>query len=666
MRSLIIFSLICLKALVLPADGSPSSEKDAVLVNINGTSITAGEFARAYRRNNIEIEVLEQKTPHEYLELYINFHLKVKQAKALGLDTNPEFIRELRGYREQLARPYMSNPDHLDAMVEEAWERMQWDIRASHILLSIDPHAMPADTLRAWEHIMELYRRIQSGENFSDLAETYSDDPFARDMPPAGNNPGRPGNRGDRGYFTVLNMVYPFETAAYNTPVGEVSLPVRSSFGYHLVKVTDRLPAMGTARVAHIMLMTPRDAEPEKLLEAEQTIQEIHRLLMQGDDFADLAAQFSQDRQSASRGGEMPPFTSNRMVPEFIEAIHKLDSAGQISPPVRSQFGWHIIKLLDKEPPSDDAMSALRDRVSRDVRAEMGARRFVKSLQKEYGFAEDRSALEALYGLVHEDIFEARWELPERAGLDAPLMWFADRRYTQRDFAEFLAENQTRRVHQEIPLYVNAMYDRFIQERLLAYEDTQLERKHPAFRELMAQYHDGILLFELTDRKVWSRASADTTGLRDYYERNLDSYVWGESVEAVLFGLQEAVDAEKLEDRLREAWKIGHDAAWVLGHFNRDGDERLTVREGRFYAEESPWMQSISIQEGFSGWVNVNGEERLVLVQEIYPAQARPLKEIRGLVIADYQHHLEKKWVESLREQYRVEVDWELLERMTF
>ncbi len=666
MRSLIIYFLISLKALVLLAESGPSFEKDAVLVTINGTRITAGEFARAYRRNNIDIEVLEQKTPEEYLDLYINFHLKVKQAKALGLDTNPDFIRELRGYREQLARPYLSNPDYLDAMVEEAWERMQWDIRASHILLSLDPHAMPADTLKAWEHIMELHGRIQSGECFADLAETYSDDPSARDMPPSGNNPGRPGNRGDLGYFTVLNMVYPFETAAYNTPVGEVSLPVRSSFGYHLVKVTERLPAMGTARVAHIMLMTPKDAEAADLLEAEQTIQEIHRLLKKGDDFAELAGQFSQDRQSASRGGEMPPFTSNRMVPEFIEAIHKLDSAGQISPPVRSQFGWHIIQLLDKKPPSDDAMSALRDRVSRDLRAEMGARRFVENLQKEYGFSEDRLALETLYKLVDEEIFEARWELPEQSGLEDSLMWFAGRVYTQLDFAEFLAKNQTRRVHQEVSLYVNAMYERFIQERLLAYEDMQLERKHPAFRELMGQYHDGILLFELTDRKVWSKASADTAGLRAFYERNLDRYIWGESVEAVLYSLQEAEDAEKLEGRVRDAWQGGHDVAWVLGHFNQGDEERLTARQGRFYPEESPWLQSITRQAGFISWVDVSGEPRLVLVQAVHPPQARPLGEIRGVVIADYQHQLEKKWVESLRKQYRVEVDWELLERITF
>ncbi len=572
MKSLQCYFTILLTALFLitpVAEGQSSGAGDPVLFRIEDREVTLSEFEQIYRKNNIEASIADPREPAEYLEMYINFRLKVREAKALGLDTTASFREEFAAYRSQLAEQYLADSEVTEQLVKEAWERMQYDVRASHILLTLDPNALPEDTLEAYNRLMAVRERIINGEDFAEVAREVSEDPYARDVEPGGGQPARRGNSGDLNYFTVFNMVYPFESAAYNTPVGEVSKPVRSDSGYHLIKVYDRLPAMGSARVAHIMLMTPPGTSEQELAMKEELINQLYERVQEGEDFGELASEYSEDRQSSGRNGEMPSFTSSRIVPEFVKAINKLDQEGDISPPVRSDYGWHIIKLLERtRPPGFEEMyDELRMRVERDSRSRLKQDIFIARLKDDYGFVENREALEEFYELVDESIFMGEWELTEEITPDKVLASIGPAEMSQMEFAQYLQDNQRRQNPDNVRYIVNRHYREFVNKGILAYEDSRLEEKHPDFASVVKEYYDGILLFEITDKKVWSKATSDTTGLKQYFEDNREAYPPGE------------------------------------------------------------------------------------------------LKDVRGMVIADYQDYLEREWIKALRSRYDIWVDTQLLEQ---
>jgi len=300
-------SLLLLVLAAILATGI-SGQQSPVLLSIGDEQISVEEFERIYRKNNTA-SMLNQQSPEEYLELFINFKLKVKEAEALGMDTTSKFISELEGYRKQLARPYLVDEEAKEAMMREAYEWSKYDIRASHILIRLPESPTPEDTLAAYEKIMEIRNRIVKGEAFDKVARATSEDAGVHQ------------NGGDLNYFTVFSMVYPFERMAYSTPVGKVSRPFRTSYGYHILKVVDRRPARGTIKVSHVFVRTPSGSTEEVKKEAYERIQMVYDSLQMGVDFGTLARNYSDDGASARNGGEIPWFGTGRMIPEFEEKV---------------------------------------------------------------------------------------------------------------------------------------------------------------------------------------------------------------------------------------------------------------------------------------------------------------------------------------------------------
>ncbi len=290
--------------------------KDSVLLNVAGNNITKAEFERVYYKNNNKENSNDEKSVREYLDLYINYKLKVKEAEALKMDTAQAFIDELAGYRKQLAQPYLTDKDVNDNLIKEAYDRLQKDVKASHILLKLNPDALPKDTLAAYNRIMKIREKLLKGADFAKMARDSSEDPSAKE------------NSGDLGYFTGMQMVYPFETAAYTTKVGQISMPVRTRFGYHLIKVDDIRPAVGEIHAAHIMIRcTSTDADSIQK-EAKRKIDEINGKLKAGAKFEDMVTQYSDDKGSVSNGGILPWFGTGKMVPEFEKAAFALKKEG--------------------------------------------------------------------------------------------------------------------------------------------------------------------------------------------------------------------------------------------------------------------------------------------------------------------------------------------------
>ncbi len=646
---------------------SYSNPNDPVLLEINERKVTLSEFEYVYTKNNLNPQVMDPKSIEEYLELFVNFNLKVYEALQLGMDTNKAFVEELEGYREQLAQPYLTDQEVTDHLVKEAMERLKFDIRASHILINLEEHAAPEDTIKAWNRIMEIRDKIMEGESFEKMASEYSDDPSAKGMPATANRPAMRGNNGDLGYFTVFNMVYPFESAAYNTPVNEISQPTRSRFGYHLIKVTDKLPAMGQAKIAHIMVATPPDASSGQQEQAKEKINEIYQKLEDGEDFESLAQRFSDDKSSATRGGELPSFTSNRMVPEFIKAIHDIDNPGDISKPILTPYGWHIIKLIEKTPPDqqEESVEEIKNKIKRDQRAKLSEQVVLQKLKNEYDFVEYKENLDVFYQLVDESVFNAKWKHDSLMNnAQKPLFAFAEDEYTQSDFAKNLHKTQAVRSPESIRNYVNSMYENYVKQNLFEYEKERLPEKYPEFKQILQEYHDGILLFELTDQKVWSKAMEDTTGLKEFFRKNIEDYYWDDRFNATVYTFNSDDDAKKGRKKIKKAFKNGVSEDDLMNDLNQDSQTHVSKENGTFEISEAEFWNNIPEKPGVSKVIKDLDEAKVIQVHEFLPSQPKKIEEVRGLVIADYQNYLEQKWIEELRSKYDFLVHKEVLNQL--
>jgi peptidyl-prolyl cis-trans isomerase SurA len=627
---------------------------NSTLLSVGGDNVTRGEFMTIYKKNNSNPTAIDKKSVTDYLDLFINFKLKVKEAKDLGLDTVKTFVSELRGYRKQLATPYLTDKEVNDKLLTEAYERSKKDVRASHILIKCDFEALPKDTLVAYKKAMSLRDRITKGEDFNKLAEQFSDDPSAKE------------NKGDLGYFTVFNMVYQFENAAYTTAKGQVSMPVRTRFGYHLVKVEDVRDAQGTIRTAHIMVKLPKDAKQADIDAAKVKIDEVYNKLKGGEKFEDLAAKYSDDKASAKKGGELPWFGTGRMVPEFETAAFGLKADGDYSAPVLTQYGWHIIKRMEKKgvPAFDDVKTEFKSKIGKDSRSEKSKSSLVNKIKVEASFKEDRKMLLDFNKAVDSTIYDGNWKSDKAAALNKVIFNFGNKNYTQQDFAKYIATRQTKRTKDvSIQAIVNTMYDKFVEESAMTYEDSQLETKYPAFRDLLNEYRDGMLLFEITDKKVWSKAVEDTLGLKGFYDQNKTNYMWGERADVTIFKFANKEVADRFRKYMKKNAKNNPTNDQILKEINKNSQLDLQIEEGVYSKKDNENVDKVSWVAGTMS-PDMDSEKSIIIVRvnKVLPAAPKSISEARGLITADYQNYLEKEWIGKLRKKYSVTIDQNVLD----
>lgn len=633
-------------------------------------TVTSQEFLSVFMKNNLSDEPLTKQGLEEYMELFINYKLKVKEAEALGMDTISSFKNELAGYRDQLAKPYLNDQSVTEKLVKEAWERMQEDVRVSHILVSLPQDPSPKDTLEAWEKISEAYNKLMNGADFGEVAAKYSDDPYAKDIPATEMSPGRKGNKGDLGYFTVFDMVYEFENAAYNTKVGEISPITRSVFGYHIVKVTDRQPAMGRALVAHVFIPHPRTGQATDSVDVEKKINEIYEIYLTEDiSFEDLAKEYSQDRNNAHSGGVLRWFNVHGLVPQFVERINDME-IGDVSEPVMSMYGWHIIRLLERERPRSFEGSAgnIRQRLSKDARAQLAKSYVIKKIKDDFGFKEWPKNVERISKYIDTTIFNNKWEAEKSNILrdNKPLFRISKKRYSVADFGKWLQNRQTRTGSGDIEFFVNNRVKEFTENSLLNYKENRLEELYPDFRNLMNEYRDGILLFDLMDKKVWSKAVIDTIGLEEFYEKHKNEYQWPERVDAAVFitkDMQHMIQAIMLVD-----WGLTPEE--VLDSLRRDTAIDINAYSGIFQRNDDILLDKINWYVGVTDIRPLPEEHPLypgyyiIQMKEVLPPGPKELSEVRGIMISRYQEELEKNWLQYLHEKYRVEINNEALEAL--
>lgn len=625
------------------------SSGEATLMTIDDKKISKQEFESIFKKNNRD-SVITKEDLDEYSELFVNFKLKVAEAEDLGMDTLPQFIRELDGYRDQLARPYLVDKSTTDSLVEEAYQRSLLEVRASHILINIPANPSPADTVEAYNKIMAIKKIVmERPQDFGELARMRSNDPSARQ------------NSGDLGYFSALQMVYPFESMIYETSVGEIGGPVRTQFGYHLVKVVDKRTARGKVRVSHIMIRVETGDPADVQETAQNRIDEIYIKLQEGGDFAELAKKYSDDRTSAGKGGDLPPFGTGKMVEEFEEASFALTTVGDITPPVKSPYGWHIIKLNERIGVGsyDDVEKELKARVAKDSRSFVSRDSFIEKRKVEYHFAEDRTQLKAFYKGVDTTYYKGKWEPSEKLKAAKKVLFTLDgEEYLQSDLLTYLVRNmRPTGKTTNIETMINEIYDRFVNQTVMSYEDSRLEDKYPEFKALMSEYRDGILLFDLTDQKVWSRAVKDSAGLADYYAANKSEYMWQERAAYDLY----TVEDSKTGKAVLKMLKKGENQDEIKSALNEESALKVTVESGLRQKDDVPVFSEIVWAVGTYGVIEFEGQMFVVNVKEIQPSQPKAFDEARGLITAGYQNELETQWIEKLRSEHTISINNDVL-----
>ncbi|MDD4971793.1 MAG: peptidylprolyl isomerase [Paludibacter sp.] len=618
---------------------------DPVLMTINNKPVLKSEFEYIYNKNNSN-NSLDKKTLDEYVDLFVNFKLKVEEAKSQGIDTTKSFINELAGYRTQLTKPYLTDSKVDDALLHQAYDRSKEDVDVSHILIRIPQNATPGDTLKAFNEINAIWKRVQK-EDFSKVAKEVSQDQSAEQ------------NSGHIGWISAFRTVYPFETMAYNTPAGTISKPVRTGFGYHILKVHARRTSLGEVLVSHIMIFTSKGDEAQNK-KAKATIDSIYTRIKAGDDFGTLAKNLSQDKGSSVKNGELPWFGTGRMVPQFETAAFALKNKGDISQPIQSDYGWHIIKLLDtKGIASFDEMKAdLERKVKHDERANSGQHAFLTKSRMENNYQENKENVQEFYKLLGKRTLADSTFIADAAKLSKPLFSFAGKSFTQADFAKYLKNNKTseKSIPSEI---IDEKLNAFADSELLAYEDSQLEKKYDDFRFLMQEYHDGILLFEVSNREVWEKASKDTKGLANYFNNHKADYTWEKphfKGHVILCKDEETLKAAKSIVKKSDTDSIDK---YLRTRLN-DSIQYVKVEKG-LYVQGDNKVVDDQIFKTKEKYVPTKEYPFFFVTGKLLKNKPEDYTDVRGLVTADYQEFLEREWIKTLRAKYPVNVDQNVL-----
>ena len=636
-----------------------------VLMTIGNEKVTVKEFTDVYYKNNLKSEVIEKKSVDDYLDLFVNFRMKVMEAEAQQLDTSKKFQRELAGYRKQLAKPFMSSDDISDELLQEAYQRKLKDIRASHILIRCDKHALPSDTLKAYNKAMEIRKKALKGEDFGDLAVRYSDDPSAKDMAATEQTPARPGNRGDLGYFTVFDMVYPFETGAYNTKEGDISMPVRTDFGYHIIKVNSVTDAMGTIQAAHVFLQLPFDASAEDEAAMKQKADNIYKELMEqnGKNWNEAVNQYSDDRGTVSRGGALSNFTVSRIVPEFIEACKSIEP-NEIAKPVRTMYGYHIIKLISKTGVGsiEKESKNLTERIEKDMCSKKSEEVVLHQVKKEYGFKTNDKNLETFMATIDSTILNAAYEPAANVDMEAALFTIDGQHTKVKELVDYIRQKQTRQKYVTPATYAYQLYETFSNEKMMDYADAHLEDKYPEFKAMVQEYRDGILLFDLMDREVWDKAVKDTLGLQEFHARNASKYMWDDRVLATVVTVTRPESLPKVKALIESGTPLDS----LRSVMQRDSISYAFVRKGFYQKGDNQYVDQTEWKEGVMKEIpsTVDQTTTIVCIREVRKPEQKTLKEAKGLVTSDYQVELEQKWMESLHKKYPVSIDGKVLDKV--
>ena len=571
------------------------------LMRINGKAVSAEEFLYIYEKNNQE-GALDPKTMEEYLDMFINFKLKVAEAEAQGIDTTEAFKKELKGYRAQATPKYLQDKAAMDSLVEMSYRHMSKDRRAAHIAIQCPANADSAKTAEALALITDAYERVTVGkvkierkkvkgkwreiekrqpvEAFADVARELSTDPSVQET------------GGELGWITPFRYVYPLEEAVYNTEVGKVSAPFRTQYGFHIVLVEEERDHK-EVKASHIMKMTPRGENEDSIAAAKKAQIDSIAAIVTPANFAEVAKAESDDRGSSVRGGELGWFGKGMMVKPFEDAAFAMQD-GEISKPFRTNYGWHIIYKESERgiQPLDSLRTQIERQVTRDERAREADKSFIRKARKEYNLSDTMS-----------------------------------------------------------------------DEEVKAYADAHLEDKYPELKNLVQEYHDGILLFEVSLREVWDKAAKDTAGLEAFFKAHKKDYTWSAPRwKGWVLQCKDKSSAKAAQAIIKSA-DPDSVKSYIAHRINQDSVTYVKAQHGLWEQGKNAAVDKYGLKIKKAEFTPNEQLPYVVCLGKKLKAPATWDDE-KGKVTTDYQDYLEKEWIKKLREKYPVEINQEVWEKI--
>lgn len=631
-------------------------QQNEILFSVNGQGISVSEFLYIYGKNNAKDADFSRKSLQEYLDLYKKFKLKVAKARVMRLDTVPELMEELNTYKQQVSNSYIMDKEVTEQLIREVYERQRTDLAVKHIFFQLPPNALPQDTLAAWNRAMKAHGELMHGAPFGKVVQENSDDRSNIN------------HSGDLGYVTSMlpDGFYEVENTIYSMQTGEISLPVRSSAGYHILRVDDIRPARREMEIAQILIKKPVEREQDQ--SRKPTAEKVYSLLKNGSDFAEMVKTFSNDESTKAKDGYIGFVGINQFEKSFEDAIFQLEKDGDISMPIESRVGWHIIKRISKktELPIEESREKIKALVEADGRFMYARNRVIDKIKQANGFKVSQDHLNGFIQSLPPDFTSYSWEVSPTLP-DEELFILGAKTYTSREFAHYLRQNTRERLQYAAGTpasqVVPGLFNTYVTEKTIEFEQEHLTKTYPEFKNLMREYEEGILLFEITRQSVWDKASSDTTGLNQFFNKNRNKYKWeeralvteytvrtkDESTIKTIYEMTRKKEVDKLVKSLDKTYP-------GLVSFEKTYVEKAT--EG---PAVTPWVArqvtpySIDQENGIATWRKV---------EKIVPPQLKTLDESRGYVIADYQDFLEKAWIVQLEKEFPITINNSVFESL--
>ncbi|MCH6199707.1 peptidylprolyl isomerase [Aquiflexum sp. LQ15W] len=621
------------------------------LLSIGDNGVFGDEFLHMLTKNrefkNPESKISAEEF-EENLDLFINYKLKVKEAESLGLDKTEEFSREFEVFKDDLTQPFLIKNSLQEGELMKAYNRMKEVVKASHILLQFPPNASQADTISVLRMALKLKEEAEKGADFNELAFEHSDDPSAKD------------NKGNLGYFTALQMVSSFEDAAYSMQVGQISDPILTNFGYHIIRLEDRQPNPGEVKVSHILVRSQGNdpISEERIL---RKVSEIYTELQKPESsWEEICKLYSEDSGTKNTGGSLPWIGLGSVIPEFERAAFSLQEEGEISPPVKTPFGYHIIRLEGKKPLAsfEEMESSIKSRILRDSRSTLIQSQVVAIQKSKYGFVENEILVDSIDGLfTSTSRQEIAKTLESKNLLDSVLFSINQKPKTVKGLLDFIAEDR-QAVRTNAQNYFKTWFGKYVEVNLQEAEINDLMTNNEEYRLLIQEYRDGILLFSLMNDQVWQKAIEDSLGQVNFYHENLSKYQWNDRVQALILtmGKEESIPSVRrfLADKKYQANLIDR----LENTFLINNPLAFTVSEGIFEWQQHPILKNADMTKNFQELRLENITYMVVLGEKVLPGPKK-FEETRGKVIQDYQEYLDKKLISSLKEKYAVQINEE-------
>ncbi len=625
---------------------------DPVLFSVDNDEVRLSEFRYIYEKNNADEADYSKQSVEEYLELYKKFKLKVRRAKEIGLDTVQALQEELAGYRKQLAKSYLKDKEISERIINEVAERMKTDVEVSHIFVSAPLKSGAQKQQMAEQKINDIYDKLKSndGKFFVDMAKTLSEDKATSVR------------GGMLGYYTspLPDGFYDLENAIYTTEVGKVSKPVRSKMGFHIVKVSDKRPARGQMEIAHILVRSGKLRTDEQ---ASILIDSVYGLLQDGRNYENMAGKFSDDDKTKTKGGYLGFFGINQYEGPFEDAAFALKNDKEYSKPIKTKIGYHIIKRLSKRDDSDEVRvkKRIEARIRNNDRFKIAEKKLIDDVKEEAGYKEDKLAFKRFSTALDSDFYSYKWQPPTYEN-NLELFNLGGKSYTLADFAVYTKKNIRERLkfskNKPVQEAAEELYQKYISDQVMAYEEENLERKYPDFKSLMREYSEGILLFEITKQEVWDKASQDTTGLKNFYASTPKKYNWPDRYKVYKYNI-ESPETQKIVSMHKFAIKKDHQK--FAEKYKEDKEAKLTFTE-ELIDQESEEIKNLTEENDKVTQLVLNPPPaHFYRIMKTVPPSPKTLDEAKGYIIADYQDHLEKNWISDLESKYKVKIDNKVL-----